>query len=79
MVVRPGIDVERELRADDPVLALREAVWHELNQGVSRDEVIAKLEDEMLRLRKQGRDEEEDVVTDVLDFLYGRSTSWMRV
>jgi hypothetical protein len=80
MPVQSRIDFDAALAADQPLLALRDAVATEIHDhGTPREEVTAALEREMLELRAAGRDAEEDVVTDVLDFVVGWSSPHMRI
>lgn len=80
VAVRPRIDFEQALASASPLLELRQAVSDEINlHGMDRDEVFAVLLEEMLMLRDAGRDEDEEVVTSVMDFMEGWSSSAMRI
>jgi len=78
MPVKPRIDVERALASENPLMALRDAAAAELHH-VPRDEVVAALEEAMLGLRAAGRDDEEDVVTNAIDFVVGWCSPHMRI
>lgn len=69
MAVKPRIDFDRALSAADPVRALRAAVALELAHGIDRAELYDALDEARLGLREVGRDKDEDVVADVMDFL----------
>jgi hypothetical protein len=62
---------EEALASSDPVERLRKAVAHELSVGTERDAVYQALDRLRLDLRRGGRDAEEDIVMDVMDFLTG--------
>jgi hypothetical protein len=65
---------EEALAAAEPTLALREAVVRAREAGVGRDVVQGQLEALREHLRRAGRDEHEDVVLGVMDFLAGWSS-----
>ena len=65
---------EEALAAAEPALALREAVVRAREAGVGRDVVVGPLQALREHLRRAGRDEDEDVVLEVMDFLAGWSS-----
>jgi hypothetical protein len=82
----PRLDVDSAVATDDPVRSLRDAVARELalrtgrmssTWGVMvadrgpRDEILEVLEKRRLAYRRQGREREEDAVTEVMEFLVG--------
>ncbi len=71
--------VHDALRAENPVLYLREAVAEAIKSGVDREVVVAGLSAEAASLRAKGQDEKEDVVLDVLDFLTGWASPHMKL
>jgi hypothetical protein len=80
MAVKPRIDFERALASPDPLAALREAVATELHDyDADRDEVFSCLAEEVLSLRDAGREDDEETVTSVMDFMEGWSAPHMRL
>lgn len=71
--------LEAALRAECPTLQLREVVRQLLSEGWERDALITELEDWRPRLREAGREEAEDVVLEVLDFLTGFCSPHMQL
>jgi len=69
MALKRSIDYERALASDDPLMALRAAVIEKLHYGVDRDEIFHDLVLAMRRLRAAGRDDDEEVMTSVMDFM----------
>jgi hypothetical protein len=71
----------RELvSADELRMRLREAVAADLHdRGVDRETVLAALDDVRREARDQGRDEIEDVVMEVMDFVVGWSNPRLRL
>lgn len=67
------------LDSDDPVGALRDVAQSLLRKGVSRPAVTARLEQLRAVLREAGRDQEEDTVLDVLDFVAGWTSPHMKI
>ena len=61
------------------VFPLRDLAHEALVQGYSRDQLIEDFERVRSELRNEGRDEQEDAVMDVMDFLYGWSASHMKL
>jgi hypothetical protein len=82
MAVDPGIHREyvTALRSGRPLLALREAAQAELHAlNGDRDRLVHELEQLMLELRAQGREADEAVVADVIDFVVGNCSPHMRI
>jgi hypothetical protein len=67
------------LASDEPLQGLWRTVAGELEAGVPRERVIAQLEDLRTDLRTSGREHDEDVVLEVMDFLTGWSSPHMRL
>lgn len=66
---------ENSLKAENPTAALSDAVRQLHKQsGKDRQEILDELEEYRNLLRAQGRDAEEDVVLEVMDFLVGWSS-----
>lgn len=59
------------LQAEVPLDALVEHAKHRLAEGTSRDELVAELERFRVVLQRDGRDSDEDLVLDLLDFITG--------
>ena len=82
MAVDPHIHipVSEALTSANPLMSLRAAVAAELHQHhADRDEVITLLDEARLELRAEGRAQDEDVVTDVMDFVGGWCSPHMRI
>jgi hypothetical protein len=79
MTVAPCIDFEGALGEADPVQALRDAVAAEVRDGADRADLYRLLMDQMLRYRGAGREDAEDVVADVMDFLAGFCSPHARI
>ncbi|HEV8555435.1 MAG TPA: hypothetical protein VGR06_03440 [Actinophytocola sp.] len=62
---------ERGLRAPEPLRGLRDVVAELLAAGADRTRVQEQLEAFRLRLQEQNRENDEDTVLDVLDFVTG--------
>jgi hypothetical protein len=62
---------ERGLGAPQPLTGLRDAVAELLAAGADRTRVQEQLEAFRGRLREQDREDDEDTVLDVLDFVTG--------
>ncbi len=62
------------LAADQPLQRLREEVQSLLAKGYDRETLLAQLEGLRQRVRQEGRESDEDVILDVMDFL----TGWCR-
>jgi hypothetical protein len=72
-------DIERALAAADPLETLRSLAREALDRQVPREELTATFTGKMLALRSEGREDEEDLVTDLLDFLTGWCSPQMRL
>jgi hypothetical protein len=81
MAVRHGIFValREALDAPEATLKVRDLVRSELEDGVSRSEVLGQLESLRIELRGAGQEAAEDVVLDVMDFVGGWSGPHVRV
>jgi len=81
MAVNKGIGsaIHAALRSDEPLDNLRRAVDGQLSAGVSREAINARLEVVRSELRAEGREDDEDVVLDVMDFVTGWSSPHMRL
>jgi hypothetical protein len=67
------------LTDDEPTLRLRAVVAQLVAEGISRELLQQELLDWRKDLREHGRDEDEDVVLEVLDFLTGWSSPHMSI
>jgi hypothetical protein len=72
-------DFHAALASEDPLESLRRAVARELDAGVPRTLLTAQLEELRADLRRSGREDDEDVVLEVMDFLTGWSSPHMRL
>lgn len=72
-------DFNAALASEKPLERLRRTVERELEAGVPRERVIAQLEDLRADLRASGREHDEDVVLEVMDFLTGWSSPHVRL
>jgi hypothetical protein len=70
---------EEALAAAEPTLALREAVVQARTAGVERNAVERQLRALREHLQRPGRDADEDVVLEVMDFLAGWSSPHMKI
>ncbi len=61
------------------IFPLRDLAHEALVLGYPREQLIEDFERVCSQLREEGRDEQEDTVMDVLDFLYGWSASHMKL
>ncbi|MGH3112273.1 MAG: hypothetical protein ACRDOP_02265 [Gaiellaceae bacterium] len=72
-------DFYAALASEKPLERLRRAVARELDAGVPRERLVAQLKDLRADLRASGREDDEDVVLEVMDFLTGWSSPHMRL
>jgi hypothetical protein len=72
-------EFQAALASDDRLAGLRRAAEHELQAGMPREQVIARLEELRTNLRQRGREDDEDVVLEVLDFVTGWSSPHVRL
>jgi hypothetical protein len=72
-------DFQAALASEEPREGLRQAVAHELEGGTSRENVLAQLEQLRADLRARGREDDEDVVLEVMDFVTGFCSPHMRL
>lgn len=71
--------LEHALLSERPVLDLRTLVQTLVQQGSSPEAVLADLESLRSRLRAGGREADEDVVLEVMDFVVGFCSPHMRI
>lgn len=72
-------DFQAALASEEPREGLRQAVAHELQGGASRENVLAQLEQLRADLRARDRENDEDVVLEVMDFVTGFCSPNMRL
>jgi hypothetical protein len=70
---------EEAFSADQPTQALREAVVRARESGTDRDTAMAQLTALREHLAAAEREEDEDIVLEVMDFLAGWSSPHMRI
>ena len=70
---------ESALKAAEPLTELRSVVRELLADGHAREELSDDLERLRVELRGVGRDDEEDVVLEVMDFLVGWCSPQMKL
>jgi hypothetical protein len=75
------LDVYRDaLSSDEPLWTLREKVVAELAEnGDDRDRVVADLEQLRAVLREEGRDDDEEIVLEVIGMILGWSGPRVRI
>ena len=71
--------LDEALRSERPIWRLRDVVQSLLAQGQEREAVVAELEHFRCFLHAMGRDEDEDIVLEVMDFLVGWSSPHMKL
>jgi hypothetical protein len=71
--------VDNALRAGDPLHQLRAVAIEHLSAGMGRQELLDALEGVRADLRSQGREADEDMVMEVMDFLVGWCSPHMRI
>lgn len=64
---------------EDKVLGLRAVAAELLAEGRSRDEVLAAFESLRDEARRDGREEDEDAILEVMDFLVGWCSPHMKM
>jgi len=64
-------DFNAALASEKPLERLRRTVERELEAVVRREQLLAQLEDLRADLRASSREDDEDVVLEVMDFLTG--------
>ena len=67
------------LSSERPLECLRTVVQALIEQGHERPSIERELEDFRIRLQQEGRDQDEDIVLDVMDFLVGWCSPHMKV
>ena len=70
---------EEALAAPEPTLSLRQAVVQARTAGAGRDTVERQLRALREHLQRAGREADEDVVLEVMDFLAGWSSPHMTI
>ncbi len=71
--------LEAALRSDDPLLCLRKVVQDMASEGADQNALVAELERFRAILQAEGRDTDEDVVLDVLDFVVGFCSPHLKI
>lgn len=61
------------------VFPLRDLAHEALSEGYPREQLIEDFERVRSELREEGREEHEDAVMDVMDFLYGWSANHLKL
>ncbi len=74
----PGF-FEDALGTDQPTQSLRAAVIRAREAGTGKDTAMAQLQALREHLREAGREDDEDVVLEVMDFLAGWSSPHMTI
>jgi hypothetical protein len=71
--------LEAVLNSPEPRARLREWVIEKSSKGTEKASILKLLEDTRIALRESGRDEEEDIVLDVMDFVVGWCSPHMKI
>ncbi len=71
--------LEEAFRADNPLEELRNRIQAMVRQGYEREKLIQELTDFALDLRAVNREKDEDLITDILDFLTGWCSPNMKI
>jgi hypothetical protein len=71
--------LDQALACDQPLHRLRDTVRGLLDQGHARAAIVDELERFRAVLRRAGREDDEDVVLEVMDFLVGWSSPHMKL
>ncbi len=71
--------LEEAFRADNPLEELRNRIQAMVRQGYEREKLIQELTDFALDLREVNREKDEDLITDILDFLTGWCSPNMKI
>jgi hypothetical protein len=69
---------EESLHSGDPVMHLSDAVRGLLKSGKTRQDLLAELEEYRTGLPERGRGLDEDVVLEIMDFLTGWASPYMK-
>jgi len=72
-------DFYAALASEEPLETLRRTVARELKAGVPRERILGQLEELRADLRRSGREDDENLVLEVMDFLIGWSSPHMRL
>jgi hypothetical protein len=67
--------LKEAMTGESPTLAFRASIKRRLNEGASRDAVLAELE----TLRESVDDAQQDVILEILDFFHGWCPPEMRL
>src|SRR5439155_13223602 len=59
------------LQSDEPLQKARSLAQQLVNSGQSKQKILEQFEQSRQRLRKEGKEREEDVLLDVMDFIEG--------
>jgi hypothetical protein len=70
---------DRAFESSEPLEVLRLVLQKLVAEGNDRDKLLEELEWFRQQLRSSGRDEDEDVVLGVMDFLVGWCSSHMKI
>jgi hypothetical protein len=71
--------LDEALKSEQPLEHLRRIVQGLLAQGQDRDAILKELENFRNVLREMGREEDEDIVLEVMDFLVGWCSPHMKL
>lgn len=71
--------IEKALRTGEPLSALRTIAQMLIEQGSSEAAVTALFDHARLQLRADGREPDEDIVTDAMDFIVGWCSPHMKL
>jgi len=71
--------LEEAFRADNPLEELRNRIQAMVSQGYEREKLVQELTDFALDLRAVNRERDEDLITEVLDFLIGWCSPYMKI
>ncbi len=70
---------EAALHSENPVLCLRNVVQDMVDKGRDQASLVAELEAFRTMLQAEGRDNDEDIVLDVMDFVVGFCSPHMKI
>jgi hypothetical protein len=71
--------IEQALRSTTPVVELRSLIVHLLGDGRPRETILQLFEAAREEMRQTGREVDEEVVMDVMDFLVGWCSPHMKL
>jgi hypothetical protein len=75
MVIQEKLN--QALLSKQPLIQLREAVRDLLDQGCAREALLSEMENFRSFLRETKREDDEDIVLEVMDFIVGWSSPHM--